>query len=604
MSIPKLIANAQGTTGNSTGADVAVAVNALITEQESNLLSITLAEAVADTTLTVGMSRRISDRAGATFKVIEKGSVEHVDKPNTFSIIECTGVNTLALSLEYDNTLFVKRFGAKGDRSANDTQAMLYVTSRLADYSTLRFDGAVCNIDDNLYITNIKGLSILGDGGGLYKAGGSTLFTDPMLQFSGCDDLSINGVLIEGSFAGSALDTGDYGLRVLSSERVEISGNTFKNIGDSAWTVASASGGTAGKTQSKDVTVTGNIFDNVWQISTTGNSGGVIGYTFSSNICNVKGAIKFAARSDNAKNLIISDNAIVSETSSAIELVGYTDVIIKSNTITGKTYGISADVNLLSEAATSPLKNIKVESNIITCENGPCVRVGTELSTLAPYNYTGFSIKNNTLTRVDEVDDAEAIVFTGDGFDDVAIEGNSIKGGIRYLYTRDNNNLVTFSKGIKIKDNTAEHVSANNIAFISGAGTEIPHLTIAGNDVVSAGGLLYLNTVATALNDDLVVIDNTARSEGAVIISGFGNSHTIRGNRLISTTTTLDLLQSKATSVYLSGNIFETARAGRAARLDYVTMTYDGGGNVLPAAATIGYYGGVTDVSGALTHTP
>ncbi|MCP4482050.1 MAG: hypothetical protein GY817_04500, partial [bacterium] len=574
-----------------TGANVATVVNALIDEQESNLISSTLAEAVADTTLVVGMSRRISDRAGATFKVITKGSVDHVDKPNTFSIVECTGVNTLALSLEYDNTLFVKRFGAKGDRSANDTQAMLYVMSRLADYSTLRFDGAVCNIDDNLYIENIKGLSILGDGGGLYKAGGSTLFTNPMMQFSGCDDLSINGVLIEGSFAGSAIDAGDYGLRVLSGERVEISGNTFKNLGDSAWTVASASGGTAGKTQSKDVTVTGNIFDNVWQVSTTGNSGGVIGYTFSSNICNMKGAVKFASRSDNAKNLIISDNVIVSETSAGIELVGYVDVLITNNTIDGKTYGINAYVNTLSEAATSPLENIKVESNIITSETKPCVRVNTQLSALDPYNYTGFSIKNNTLTRTDELDTATAIAFVGDGFDGVVIEGNNIKGGITYFYDRAPNNLITFDKGVTVRGNTARHASADSTPFIYGAGTEIPHLSIIDNDVVSTGGLLYLNTNVAVLNDNLVITGNTVQSEAGVIDAGFGNSHIIKGNRLTSTTTSVELLKSSATNVYLSDNIFETARTGRAARLDYAAMTFDGGGNVLPSTATVSYYG-------------
>ncbi len=604
MTIPKLVANTQGDANNSTGIDIKNAVNALIANQEVGQRTSTLAEAIADTTLVAGMFRTISDRGNATFKVITKGSVDHVDKPNTFSVVECTGVSTLALALDYDKTFYVRHFGAVGDRVVDDTAAMVYILSRLTDHSTLRFDGATCSISSSLRLDSVNGLAILGDGGGLYKSGGTTLFTNPMLQLKFCNDLRINNILIEGSFNGSSIAFGDYGVRVLSSERVLLSDSLFKNLGDSAWTVSTADGSLPlGETKSKDVTVTGNMFDNVWQTSTTGNSGGVIGYVFSNNICNTLGAVKFASRSDNAKNLVVSGNTITSATDAAIELVGYTDVLIKGNTINGKAYGINTYLNPYSEAATSPLKDIRIESNIIKSETGPCLRVNTELLALSPYNYTGLSIKNNTISRSDELGNAEAFYFKGDGFDDVTIEGNNIKGGFLYMYERGNNNLVDLSKGVRLKGNTVVHPSTNNAPFISGAGTEIPRLSITGNDVVSAGGLVSLNKHAAVLNNDLVIRGNIVRSEGSVIDTGYGNSHIIKDNRLISTTTTTEVITSSATSVYLSGNIIETARTGRAARLDYASMTYDGGGNVLPSTATASFYGGITDVSGPLTHT-
>ena len=55
--------------------------------------TMTLAEAVADTQIAVGDSVTISDRAYGVFDVVLASGVT----PNTYNIVQCTGVGTLVL---------------------------------------------------------------------------------------------------------------------------------------------------------------------------------------------------------------------------------------------------------------------------------------------------------------------------------------------------------------------------------------------------------------------------------------------------------------------------------------------------------------------------
>jgi len=81
---------------------------------------LTLAEAIASPSLFVGAVVTITDRAYGVFDVVLASGVT----PNTFNIVQCTGVPTLSLVLRYEGVADVKQFGAVGDGAADDTAAI------------------------------------------------------------------------------------------------------------------------------------------------------------------------------------------------------------------------------------------------------------------------------------------------------------------------------------------------------------------------------------------------------------------------------------------------------------------------------------------------
>ena len=86
----------------------------------------TLADAVACPFLidgdTVTLKERTSGNGGgAVWDVVLASTVT----PNTYNIVQCTGVGTLALVLRVEEAVKVRQFGALGDGSNDDTAAML-----------------------------------------------------------------------------------------------------------------------------------------------------------------------------------------------------------------------------------------------------------------------------------------------------------------------------------------------------------------------------------------------------------------------------------------------------------------------------------------------
>jgi hypothetical protein len=130
----------------------------------------TEAEAIAATDLYEGAVIALSDRNFALFDVVLAASVT----PNTFNIIQCTGINTLALKLRITDIVFSKAWGCKGDDTADDYSAL----QNLFDYaannrSTIKY----VSIDDGQYrhsqtlTLNIATISIIGDMYGFRQSG-------------------------------------------------------------------------------------------------------------------------------------------------------------------------------------------------------------------------------------------------------------------------------------------------------------------------------------------------------------------------------------------------------------------------------------------------
>jgi hypothetical protein len=133
-----------------------------------------LSTVVADSNLTVGMVRVISDRANGIFDVVLSSSVT----VNTFNIVACTGVATLALVLRVGDVPNVKQFGAVGRGGADDGGAIQSAINYLASIftqhisqtngfnrvgGTVFFPSGIYNVAGTLLLERI-GIVLLGAG--------------------------------------------------------------------------------------------------------------------------------------------------------------------------------------------------------------------------------------------------------------------------------------------------------------------------------------------------------------------------------------------------------------------------------------------------------
>jgi hypothetical protein len=141
MAIAKLTALEQRNIANSDGADVASSVNQLIDVLEDSNFD-TLAQAVASTTFDIagGQTIYLDERTtgnggGAHWKTIVAGTTPGVDLPNTFDIVACTGVPTLAVVLIPNGAVWSDQIGIPTDGTdaapAHDAAVALAVSKSL-----------------------------------------------------------------------------------------------------------------------------------------------------------------------------------------------------------------------------------------------------------------------------------------------------------------------------------------------------------------------------------------------------------------------------------------------------------------------------------------
>ncbi len=107
-----------------------------------------LSDAVTSTKLADGDKIYLEDRTagnggGAMWNVVLASTVT----PNTFNIVACTGVPTLALVLHIDSKVHSKQFGLVGDGAANDTIAI----QALRDYASVNPEKEII-FDEGTYI--------------------------------------------------------------------------------------------------------------------------------------------------------------------------------------------------------------------------------------------------------------------------------------------------------------------------------------------------------------------------------------------------------------------------------------------------------------------
>jgi hypothetical protein len=124
----------------------------------SKTTPITLAEAIASTTLFDGATVTISDRNYANFDVVLASTVS----PNTYDVIQCTGIPELALVLRIKEELDIKDIGATTD--ADIYPYVLHALTSLAGTKPVRItDNYTCDTGIQIDVT---GSSLLGIGRG------------------------------------------------------------------------------------------------------------------------------------------------------------------------------------------------------------------------------------------------------------------------------------------------------------------------------------------------------------------------------------------------------------------------------------------------------
>lgn len=546
-----------------------------------------------------GKTIYLNDR-GSSFKIIDG-----VLSANSYNIIANSNTGKSA-SLIFEKVLFPQHFGCIGDGVSDDSPAFIALIGELQHGYTINFDGYLCRFTSFLQIIRDLNDITLTGGGGAVRVGND--FTDPLISFQNCNNITIDGLLITGTDENiTQFLSGDYGIRFRSCSRIKVTNNTFSKFADSALTISTISGGST-QTESFDCVVTGNIFDRVWQTSTTGNSGGANKYIFSNNICNVYGAIKFASRTDDAQNLIISNNIITSilaGEASTCELVGFTYIEVNGNIIQGFTdldydtnIGINLYTNDLSETLDSPLSNINIINNTIknhrrSIRYSPTPVAGSNIA------YDHIKINNNNIecrdVFVSLVKSPDTILIKNNViFFDGVSTATFLSGCVS---SQDSSNMKLDFSNNRITNNTGLAYSCINLtqaaeyeSIIFSHNTIFDMNLVTGNAVTTSGLLCYIgHNVATSTY--LPCYSEPSSPQRNVIENNF-----------ITCNGAYESFYIGGGECFFSGNVIKNANASqRVVRIDYGCTTFDGGGNH-SYGSTVAYFGGVTDTSGVQPH--
>ena len=176
----------------------------------------TLADAVADTNINEGDAVNLAERTtgnggwGIWDVVLASGVTT-----NSYNIVQCTGVATLALVLRVEGTANVKQFGAVGDGVTDDTAALEAISTSLADGDTVDFGSGTYLISKTGFSANVSGHRIFdlnGKSNITFKGEGATIkcvnhdvSTNNGLSFIwavACPDLTVDGIDFDMTFTG------------------------------------------------------------------------------------------------------------------------------------------------------------------------------------------------------------------------------------------------------------------------------------------------------------------------------------------------------------------------------------------------------------------
>lgn len=239
-----------------------------------------------------------------------------------------------------------------------------------------------------------------------------------------CKNISVSGFEFYGltTFKNNADPVwGDQGLMFGSCNGVKVDRNKFYNYGNAALRVTTSEGDPVRGVNSFNTTVTNNIFNNIYQISTTSNDeihGATANYLFQNNqVLNLRGSVKFASRTAGAKNVKVLNNTINGGDWFGLEIDNFSDFLIENNVIQNlKSVAINIYTNPRAPKGFAWGDNITIKGNTIkNCGRG--IRFSADpFQDGFKYSPKNFVLENNILTNItDPTKSIAAIMVTNSG---------------------------------------------------------------------------------------------------------------------------------------------------------------------------------------------
>ena len=236
-----------------------------------------------------------------------------------------------------------------GEVTAEINSALSYLVNR-KDANTVwnvKFDGGKYNISKILFSERLQNVNFISDPKNPAILAKTPNFPIEYLFYTRFSkNITFSGFTIIGNTAtyipdnyltGTSIGWADQGIYFGSSNGVVISNNRFYNIGNAAIRVTTTERDPVRGVDSFNTQISGNYFDNIFQVTTTSNDlvhGGSASLLVQDNIFDhIWGSIKFASRTDGATNVVFRRNAINNSTTDGLEIVGYNNIEISNNTL-------------------------------------------------------------------------------------------------------------------------------------------------------------------------------------------------------------------------------------------------------------------------------
>jgi hypothetical protein len=223
----------------------------------------------------------------------------------------------------------------------------------------------------------------------------------------------------------------DQGLYFGSCDTIWIKNNGFFNFGNSALRVATHERDPIRGVNSRNTQVLNNIFNNIYQISTTTTDtlhGGTQNYLLQSNVFyNLRGSIKFASRTAGARDIKILNNKINGGSHYGFEINNYNNVEIRGNQLQNiKEFAMNIYNNTQATGAFNWGENYTIADNVIT-NTGRGLRFSTEPYTNgAKVNAKNVKFDNNSFNSITNTSGSPAISQVNGNIAGLAITRNQL----------------------------------------------------------------------------------------------------------------------------------------------------------------------------------
>lgn len=235
-------------------------------------------------------------------------------------------------SLAQDKVFRLDQFGAIGNDSQDDSQAIQTALSSLSPGDILVIPEGVYDVCQTLYLTNTKQIALIGSQGAVLRKC-DDFNGEYLLYIKETQNMFISGIHFIGLNNGDVDQVwGEQGLYLASTSDSHLSNNTFENFGDAALRVTT--GPNPADSLSQNAILFANTFRNCSQVTTTqatqgssvpGTQNIAVEYNLFQGC-----TLKLSSR-QHVQGALVLHNTFKDISSTALEVSYYTDVSVKDN---------------------------------------------------------------------------------------------------------------------------------------------------------------------------------------------------------------------------------------------------------------------------------